>query len=222
MEIHDIMKKNVKQNNKNILKKEQIYYNNQNKFNYICPHCQQIITIENDILEDMILACPNCGQEGKIRALQKRQNINDTSLSNHIIENPTIIDERENINIPAIEVKILGIILIIIGIALFYFVNLFSIKITLMIIIIGVVIFTFIPNNRLIFIKFNQTKNKEQPKNELNTHNYSLINYIHNFLKNQFDISETRQNVYRSKSPTVDRTPLPAPIRGGGKGTQAA
>lgn len=39
---------------------------------------------------------------------------------------------------------------------------------------------------------------------------------------NQFDISETRQNVYRSKSPTVDRTPLPAPIRGGGKGTQAA
>jgi hypothetical protein len=39
----------------------------------------------------------------------------------------------------------------------------------------------------------------------------------------KFDISETRQQVYRkSQSPTIDRTPLPSAIRGGGKGTQAA
>ena len=38
----------------------------------------------------------------------------------------------------------------------------------------------------------------------------------------KFDISETRQQVYRIKqSPTIDRTPLPV-IRGGGKGTKVA
>ena len=37
-----------------------------------------------------------------------------------------------------------------------------------------------------------------------------------------FEISETRQQAHRETSPTVDRTPLPVPRRGEGKGTQAA
>lgn len=38
----------------------------------------------------------------------------------------------------------------------------------------------------------------------------------------QFEISETRPQAHRETSPTVDRTPLPVPRRGEGKGTQAA
>ena len=37
-----------------------------------------------------------------------------------------------------------------------------------------------------------------------------------------FEISQTRPQGYRETSPTVDRTPLPVPRRGEGKGTQAA
>ena len=39
---------------------------------------------------------------------------------------------------------------------------------------------------------------------------------------NKFEISETRPQAHRETSPTVDRTPLPVPRRGEGKGTQAA
>jgi hypothetical protein len=38
----------------------------------------------------------------------------------------------------------------------------------------------------------------------------------------QFEISQTRPQGHRETSPTVDRTPLPVPRRGEGKGTQAA
>lgn len=38
----------------------------------------------------------------------------------------------------------------------------------------------------------------------------------------QFEISETRPQAHRETSPTVNRTPLPVPRRGEGKGTQAA
>jgi hypothetical protein len=37
-----------------------------------------------------------------------------------------------------------------------------------------------------------------------------------------FEITDTRPQGYRETSPTVDRTPLPVPRQGEGKGTQAA
>jgi len=189
MEITIIMKKN-QWNNENILN-EQIDFNNQPKLSYICPYCQQqIITLDSEVVESMIFTCPKCRQKGEIRPLQKLQNITNTNLSNHIIINADLIDERKNINIPAIKAKILGLLLIIIGIALQYVFNLLSFKITFALVIIGVIIFMFIPDNRIIFIKFQRTNNKGKTKNELKTHNYSSINYIYTYLKEQFDISE--------------------------------
>lgn len=39
---------------------------------------------------------------------------------------------------------------------------------------------------------------------------------------NQFEITTSRPQGYRETSPTVDRTPLPVPRQGEGKGTRAA
>lgn len=194
METNIGMEKNLQWNNTNVLKKEQETYNNPEKIHYICPYCQQIITLENKAFDEIILDCPSCGQKGIIRPFQKQQNITDTDVQKEISEHVSLIKKRKNINIPVTEAKILGILLILIGITLYYVFNLTSIKISLALIIIGVIIFTFIPNNRSIFLKSykpNTTeKNTEKPKNKLDTNNYSLINYSFSFFKNQFDISE--------------------------------
>jgi len=185
------MNKTIKWINKNILKKKRINHTNTTPLSYICPNChQQTITLENEIVEDRIITCPKCGQKGIIRPLQKNQNTTNTNASNLIINLANVSDERKKINVPTIEVKILGILLIFIGLVLHFIVNLISLKISFLILIIGVIIFTFIPSHRKIFINFYRNNTKEKPDHELKTHKYSFITNINNSLIQQFDISE--------------------------------
>jgi len=182
--------KNLKKNNENILTNEQINHTNQQHLSYNCPHCQQqIITFENEIAENILFNCPGCGKKAIIRPFQKEQHMTNSPVSYYIRENAHVIDERKNINFPAIEAKIVGLLLIILGISLQFVFNLFAIKITFAIFIIGVIIFAFIPDNRMLCIKFHRTKNKEKQKKEINTQNNSSISYVYNYLR-QFDISE--------------------------------
>jgi predicted RNA-binding Zn-ribbon protein involved in translation (DUF1610 family) len=190
MEINLTMRKNRKLK-EIIFQNKQVNQSNRQQVKYICPHCQQqITTIQNDNFEVIIFACPKCGQKGIIRPFQKKQIKTNITVSNHSIRNATLINTREHNNIPVIEVKILGLILIMVGIALQFVLNIFSLKISLVLVIIGAIVFMFIPDNRMIFFKFHRTTNNVTSKNQLNTHNYLSINYYYQYLKEQFDISE--------------------------------
>jgi len=172
------------------LKNEQINHTNQQQLSYNCPHCQQqIITFENEIAEDIKFTCPRCGKKAIIRPFQKEQHMTNSPVSYYFRKNAHIIDERKNINFPAIEAKIVGLLLIILGVSLQFAFNLFAIKITFALFIIGVIILTFIPDNRMLCIKFHRTKNQEKHKKEINTQNNSSISDFYNYLR-QFDISE--------------------------------
>jgi DNA-directed RNA polymerase subunit RPC12/RpoP len=178
------MNKAMKWFKENILKKAQINNNNQARVSYICPGCRKIITLTNEVVEPIIMACPECGQKGVMRPLQKKLTCINKNESDHKINFANSIDERKHIDIPVIEVKILGILLLALGIALLFVFNLVSIKISMVFIIIGVIIFTFIPSNRKIFI------NSRKPKSEIPTRKSSLIDYINYSLIKQIDISE--------------------------------
>ncbi len=185
---------NNKKKKQNFHKKGQTNFFYQYEFIYICSHCHQIITLVNEPLEELTISCPNCGRAGVIK-------LEDITVSDQIIENAALIDERKIKKIPIIKIRIIGILLVIMGIIIllytitkanFHILEMNSIltKVSITLYIIGVVIFTFIPNNRLLYIKLFKIYNKVKPKKESNDLNYSFINNVYNFLKKQFDISE--------------------------------
>lgn len=184
------MTKPIKSQKKNIPKSTLSNHTNQSSLSYMCPNCrQQIITIDHEVTENIFLNCPACGKQAILRPFPKKQSTTRTSTTTDISVETRLIGERKNINLLTLEIKIFGIFLVILGCVLHFVVNLFSIKINLIVIIIGVIIFAFIPSNRKILVSFSWTDMREKQNKKLNTHHSSVINYLNNTLL-QIDISE--------------------------------
>jgi DNA-directed RNA polymerase subunit RPC12/RpoP len=184
------MKKYLPPKNKNIHQNQQLHTHNTQQTSYLCPSCQQVITFQQEISKDITVNCPQCGKKGIIRPNEKKQNNTNTKISPPNRNEAHIIDERKNINIPTIEVKILGLLLIIIGIALQFVFNIFSPKISFALIIIGMIIYAFIPDTRIIFIKFFRKKNKEKQQNTGNNQKKLPKYFSYTYLNTQIHISE--------------------------------
>lgn len=157
---------------------------------YKCPGCGKIINPAYKIKELSIFTCPYCSQKGFIRPAQQKHKDIITGPSEPMILYPALNNERKNKSVPIVDVKILGVLLIIIGVLLYFVFNLISLKGGIVTIIIGVIIYAFIPSNRKIFLDFKKTQSNEKPRNDIKTRGSSLINHLNNSLITKFDISE--------------------------------
>lgn len=158
------------------------------KVSYICPHCRQLVTIENHIVDDIVFTCPYCTQKGIIRAVKKNKDkIVDI---NHVIKFAHEPGEKKHVAVPSFQVKIFGLLLIIFGITIEYFLNNLTFKIIFTFVTIGFIIFIFIPNNRKIYFKPRRLMKRDEQKNIINTNNNHLKYFSYNYLNKQFNISE--------------------------------
>lgn len=171
-------------------KKDDVDSNTQPSASYKCPGCGRIINLDYEIKEPRIFTCPYCNQKGIIKPAQQKPIAEEKGSSEPNVTSPALDKARKKITAPGVEVKILGVVLIIVGIILHFIFNLVSLKVSAVTIIIGIIIFTFIPSNRKISLHFNKTLSKEKPKNDLNRQGSSLIDHLNNTLIKPFDISE--------------------------------
>ena len=166
------------------LTRKQEHQLDQPQFSYMCPSCQQqIVTIQDELSEELVMTCPKCGQNGIMRPLQKKW-YGTTSRS---IWNRNQIEQRKTGRILGVEIKLVGILLIILGIVLHFGVNLVSLKMSYVLMIIGVIIFTFIPSSQKQFFTMDILKTKSNTF----TQRHPLRTFYNDAsLFKQFDISE--------------------------------
>jgi DNA-directed RNA polymerase subunit RPC12/RpoP len=160
------------------------------RLSYRCPGCGQVLTLKNEIVEPTIMSCPHCGQKGIMRPKQKQLTCINKNTSGHHITFADSPHEKQHFNIPAVEVKILGILLLILGVILHFVFNIVSLKISVVLIIIGIIIFTFIPSNRKIPLNLSNNTAKEKPLNETPTQTSAFTKFMDTFLLKQFDVAE--------------------------------
>ncbi len=171
-------------------KKKREHDSGQTRLSYRCPGCGKVLALKNEIVEPTVMSCPHCGQNGIMRPIQKPLTCVNKNSSDHLIAFADSPHEKQHINIPAVKVKILGILLLILGVILHFVFNLISLKISVVLIVIGIIIFTFIPSNRKIPLNFSNKTTKEKPLNETPTQTPALTKFMETFLLKQFDVAE--------------------------------
>jgi len=150
---------------------------------FSCPSCEQTITFDSEVSEEVILTCPVCGTKGIITAPQRTQ-IEPNSIPN----TSALGEERRKVSVRAIGIKMLGILLILIGFALHFIVDLLSVKVSYALMIIGAVIFAFFSESSMILINVYR-KQTVGTKSHTNAERASLKEYLNGIMK-QFDVSE--------------------------------
>jgi DNA-directed RNA polymerase subunit RPC12/RpoP len=150
---------------------------------FSCPSCEQTITFDNEVSEDMILTCPVCGTKGIIKSPQKTH-----SEPNSSPDRSSLGEERRKVSVRAIGIKMLGIFLILIGFVLHFIFDLFSVKVSYALMIIGAVIFAFFSDSGMILINIYR-KNTIEKESISNKERSSLKEYLNGMTK-QFEVSE--------------------------------
>lgn len=162
--------------------------NNQNRIYLRCSKCKHIITLEKEIEEDIILDCPICGKNGIIRSIKKVGK--KTLQSNEFIQYEKLIEIEKRLYKPILQMKLIGIVLIIIGMIFLGITTTFYIKFGFAIILIGIVILGLLTDRKYFFVSINKILEEEYNKNiPNNKNNLSFSEKLRNTLK-QFDISE--------------------------------
>jgi len=133
-------------------KKQQKHFEKPDEESLYCPFCQQIIPLKNKILHDINIDCPHCSRIFLLESLQEKKYFSkpDQTISP---DKETKLKETETCFYkPSFIVKMVGLILIVIGMFFLINPNPFNIKISITFIIIGVTLFTIITDKKFVII----------------------------------------------------------------------
>lgn len=149
---------------------------------FSCPSCEQTITFDSEVLEDMILTCPVCGAKGIIKSPSKQQ------IEPNSFPDKSPVSDAKKGSVRAIGIKMLGILLMLIGFALHFIVDLFSVKVSFALMIIGGVIFAFFSDSSMM--PFNVYRKNTMEKKSTSKGDWSSLKEYLNRSTKQFDVSE--------------------------------
>jgi predicted RNA-binding Zn-ribbon protein involved in translation (DUF1610 family) len=180
-------KKSNKFNKAENSRHEQTHNITQTQSYFNCPHCKQIINLENQTSDSITISCPNCGKIGLIQTLQKKQNNSHRTILNFFTTDTKLVNTIKELFKSITGVKIIGMIFIILGIIMQIIPGLFSINISSLFFIFGFIILLLMPNDRLYQKKSNHAINFE---NSSTSQKNSVIKSTGISSIKQFDISE--------------------------------
>lgn len=162
--------------------------NKQNRIYLRCSKCKHIITLEKEIEEDTILDCPICGADGIIRSIKTVGK--KTLQSNKFIQYEKIFEIEKRLYKPILQMKLVGIVLIIIGMIFLGISTPFNIKFGFTIILIGIVILGLLTDRKYFFTSINKIVEEGYNKNISNNKNNLSFSEKLRYALKQFDISE--------------------------------
>ena len=111
---------------------------------YQCPYCDQILTLDDEIDDFTTISCPQCHKDGLIIPTSNGKEPKKTNKQKTLVASSSWMSQ------PDIRSKITGLFIIIIGFIILINPTPTNIKISIALFFIGSVLFTLIPEKRII------------------------------------------------------------------------
>jgi len=110
---------------------------------YQCPYCDQILTLDDEIDDSTTISCPQCHKDGLIIPTANNKTLKKTNKQKTLAPTSWLSQ-------PDLRAKTTGLFIIIIGFIILFYPSSTNIKISITLFFIGSLLFTLIPEKRII------------------------------------------------------------------------
>lgn len=111
---------------------------------YQCPYCDQILTLDDEIDDSTTISCPQCHKDGLIIPTENGKRPKKTKNQRTLVSSSSWMSQ------PDLRSKIVGLVIIIFGFIMLINPTNTNIKISIALFFIGSLLFTLIPEKRII------------------------------------------------------------------------